>query len=136
MKFTPLELENVNTNYLLPTGEYDVKVIDADDGLSKAGNPQIKLKLKVSGDGQSVTVFDYLGATSKKLRNFCQNMGLEEKYKSGEVTDIDCLNKTGRASVKIERSDTYGEQNKIAFYVASGSTESKKDDFQDSDIPF
>lgn len=143
MKFTPLAVEDTPTNYLLSAGTYPVQVLDAEEGVSKAGNPQIKLKLRVQGDGQSITVFDYLGATSKKLRNFCQNMQLLEKYKQGEISDLDCANKRGYAEVKIEKNETYGDQNKIAFYVSKPKSTSdtqanaKVDNsFLDEDVPF
>lgn len=139
MKFKPLSESETTTNYLLPEGNYEVRVEDAQEGVSKAGNPQIKLKLKVIGEHKTITVFDYLGSTSKKLRNFCQNMDLLDKYMNGEITDDDCCYKTGYAKVKVERNAQYGDQNKIAFYLAkteTNTTAKENDDFINDDVPF
>jgi len=137
MKFTPLDIKkDAPANYLLPAGDYEVEVVDAEEGVSKAGNAQIKLKLRIIADGMSVTTFDYLGATSKKLRNFCLSMGLQEKYEHGEITDLDCANKRGHASVKVERSEEYGDKNKVAFYIDKPEPKKPAEDFTNDDVPF
>jgi len=157
MKFTPLAPAEDQAPYLFPEGFYEVRVEDANETTVKngqnAGKPQIQLKLKVIGDGQTTTVYDYLRSDGKKLRNFCSHAGLEDKYQNGEILDADCMYKKLHASVKVENNEKYGDQNKIAFYVSKSDFEESKVDkvgiptvvgnqsfngelIQDQDIPF
>ena len=69
MRVTPITAEDANAQASSdpwPPGDYDFVVQDASEGISNAGNEQIKLTLQVyNRNGNARTVFDYLPASAK-----------------------------------------------------------------------
>jgi len=103
-------------------GTYDFEVHDASEEISKAsGNEQIKLTIWVfNTQGERKTVFDYLGAAAKvqwKVRQFCAGVGMIPQYESGELDIDEIVERTGRLKLGIQKSDQYGDQNKIMSYL-------------------
>lgn len=142
MQFQPLsESEVLN---LLPEGEYDFLVENAEDKVSKSGNDMIKLNLAI-WDNQNIkhVVFDYLLAQLMyKVKHFADATGLQDKYESGGYLASDCLNKTGRCKIVIQEDNnsSYPPKNVIKDYM-KGKEDSQlklgaKDEFIDSDLPF
>ena len=125
MKFTPTteEQQERRTFEPFPAGEYDFTVEAAEDTTSKAGNDMIKLTLHVyNTEGHKRVLFDYLlDSAAWKIKQFAASAGLLEKYDSGEIEAYEMVGKTGRLKLKIESSEQYGDQNKVAFYIAAKS---------------
>lgn len=120
---------------LLPEGEYDFVVKDAQDTLSKAGNEMIKLKLCVSDNR---IIFDYLlEAMSHKLKHFAQAVGLDDKYNAGGFEAADCIDRRGRCLiVKEEGIGNFGPKNSVRDYCKANPVNVKQEDFTDDQIPF
>ena len=125
MKFTPTteEQQERRTFEPFPAGEYDYTVEAAEDTTSKAGNDMIKLTLHVyNTEGHKRVLFDYLlDSAAWKIKQFAASAGLLERYDSGEIEAYEMVGKTGRLKLKIESSEQYGDQNKVAFYLAAKS---------------
>lgn len=148
MKFAPLTTEDKPKFIPLDPGRYKFNVLLAEDAVSKAGNEMIKLKLECfQPDGRRATIFDYLminaDGTSRKIKGFCEAVGLQDKYQSGELSHWDCLHKSGELELAVESSEQYGDQNKVKFYVRLKPTSENlpksapaTDDFPDEDVPF
>lgn len=123
MKFTPTteEQQERRTFEPFPAGEYDYTVDAAEDTTSKAGNEMIKLTLHVyNADGNKRVLFDYLlDSAAWKIKQFAASAGLLDRYDSGEIEAYEMVGKTGRLKLKIESSEQYGDQNKVAFYLAA-----------------
>jgi hypothetical protein len=117
MKITPKSQEEIDLEGLLAKGVYDFEVLKAEDKLSKKGNEMIHVKLKVfSGDGYQF-VDDYLmEAMSYKLRHFCEEAKLIDKYESGELVANDCIGRCGKVKLDIEPGGDFPAKNIVKDY--------------------
>jgi len=141
MRFTPKTENEIQFENLLEPGIYNFSVVKAEDAISKAGNEMIKLNLKVwDKNGHERFVFDYLlEALAYKIKHFCDAVGLADKYQNGAFNASDCLDKSGNVKVDIQKDKTglYHDKNIVVDYlVETTASQSKKDTFEDSDIPF
>jgi hypothetical protein len=142
MKFTPREDEYFC--FTLEPGEYDFKIIQAEDAVSKTNNEMIKLSLKVWGkDGQEYYITDYLLTNNArmewKLKNFCDSVGLSDKYLSGELNAADCKDKHAKVELRIDKDKEgkYPDKNSVKKYVQTLLPPmADKNNFVDDDIPF
>lgn len=125
MRFTPATEEQQERRSFepFPAGEYDYEVDAAEETQSKAGNAMIKLTLNVfNQDGAKRVVFDYLLETAAwKIKQFAASCGLLTKYETGLIEAYEMVGKTGRLKLRVESSEQYGDQNKVAFYLAAPS---------------
>lgn len=131
---------------LIPEGEYDFLVTKAEDCHSKKGNEQIKLTIKVADPttGRLVFLFVYLVSTEAmewKTRHFCKSAGIEEVYKTGNLTSLDCLRTKGRCSVTQKDNGKYGVQNEVQDYLfddgdGTPTPEAVVSALVEDDIPF
>ena len=81
MNFKPVERK---AEKLLPKGDYDFVVIDAEETQSAAGNPMIVLTHEVSNGSETARVRDYLVAKRPaKLRNAVEACGFGDRYHTG-----------------------------------------------------
>lgn len=143
MKVTPKTEDELRSNNLIPEGIYNFEILEAVEKLSKSGNEMIELKLGLwDKSGIMRIVFDYLlDAMEHKLRHFCVVTGLEDKYQSEQITAEDCLNKSGKVHLVIQKGKgkpdgtKYPDRNSVQDYVSSES-DVKKDNFNDDDLPF
>jgi len=125
---------------LLPEAIYNFEVLEASDGVSQKGNDMIKLRVGIlSDDYEKVvsSIFDYLlESVAYKLRHFCDAAGLLAKYQAGTLTADDCVGRTGKCKVAIEKDKAgqYADKNIIKDYVCrpakalQGAAETAKDD--------
>lgn len=113
MRFDPKEADRP----LNACGPFDFEVMRAEEKISKAGNPYIKLMLRIQDcQGQTGTVFDNL-ATAWKIKNFCETTGLLEKFNIGEITAQDCEKRRGKGTLGIEKSMEHGDKNIVSSYT-------------------
>jgi hypothetical protein len=91
MDFQPQTEKQIADSKLLPKGNYDFEIVDAEEKKSSAGNDMIELKVQVSkGNGLARTLPDYLvPKRAEKLRHCCAACGLLEKYERGVLADDD-----------------------------------------------
>jgi Protein of unknown function (DUF669) len=105
----------------LPEGIYDFVVADANDKQSQSGNEMIELQLIIKGpDGQESRIYDNLVFTPKafwKIDTFrlCTGDKLV-KGQSVEFDATDCLDRTGKCSVIIDKYEGR-ERNKVDEYL-------------------
>lgn len=132
MKFTPKSQDTITreererkAKRLLPPGDYDFEVIQAEDKVSNAGNDMIKLTLRVfAPDGTTVLVDDYLmEKMAYKLRHFADGTGLTARYDSGEMVAFDCVGASGKVTLKHETSEKYDPKCVVKDYVVGDKSE-------------
>lgn len=139
--FQPLtEQECLN---LLPDGEYSFLVKDAESTTSKrTGLPMMKLILDVyDHKGRAHSVTDYLiESLMYKVKHFCDSVGLEKEYSSGQFTPNDCINKSGMVKIIVdEPSDPkYLPKNAVKDYIKPqlNNDSLKANEIVDDKIPF
>lgn len=151
-------LEQNNTNkqfHLLPEGIYDFYVKLAEEKISSTGNEMIKLTLAIHDEnGFERNIFDYLVSTEKmvfKIKQFCEAIGIEDKYKSSSFTIDDIMSKNGKAKITIKKGSQkpdgsfYTDSNAVKFYIKTEKndsvmtdkkTDKKTESFIDDDLPF
>jgi hypothetical protein len=144
MKFTPRSEEEVSR--LFEKGTYRFKVMEAQECKSKAGNPQMRLKLQLKHDkffGKTNLVNCYLLTDNPNfeflLRHFCHSVGLISQYEKGELTDSMCAGKEGMVKVGIESDEEgkYPDKNKVLDFVIPKNGESFEAPTPfDDEIPF
>ena len=145
--FQPLSEEEIKALNIIEPGIYDFEVLDAQEKISKSGNPMIEMQIKVWDlHGKEKTITDYMVSTPKmlyKVKHFCDSVGLTQKYESGSFAPYDCIGKTGKLNLTIQKSNDYPDKNSIKDYVVYAKMEGsnvspiKKDDsFINDDLPF
>jgi hypothetical protein len=128
---------------LLPEGEYDFFVKQAEDTVSKKGNEMIKLTLGIlDSNNKEHMLFDYLlESLAFKVKHFAEAVGLEDKYNAGCYVAEDCRNKSGRCYItRQEAKDGFQAKNNVSDYIRASDVSPKQNEekkFDDSlDIPF
>jgi hypothetical protein len=126
---------------LLPNGWYDFEVMGAEEKTSKAGNEMIALKLRVFNPrGGEKHVYDYLlESNAIKMFDFCESVGLLDKYEAGTLTAEDCLLRAARVKIATDsKNPQYAPKNVVKAYavVQSGSTTPAPSEPDDDDVPF
>ena len=151
MKFQPRTNEELAAMGLMPEGKYEFTVFESEDQISKAGSEMIKLTLRVKdSEGTMHIIFDYLlEKMAWKLKHFCECTGLSSKYDSGDLSAIDCLDKTGVCEIIVQEGQQkydgskYADKNAVKDYVENKGSMSKDPVPEvtghpafDDDIPF
>lgn len=103
ISFTPKNretLEKEMSESFLTPGFAKFKVMEVEEGVSKAGNDCIKLTLKVvDREGNNGTVRDWLTFTSafslEKVLSFCETLCIEDLYHQGKLDALNLMNKVG-----------------------------------------
>jgi hypothetical protein len=137
MQFQPKSEQELQIGLLLENGIYDFQVVNASEEVSKSGNEMIKMTLKVWDNGVERIIFDYL-LNNYKLKHFCDQMDMEDKYQQGCVLATDCIGKSGKAHIMVQKDKTgkYGDRNSVKDYVKLENTvEDSHKDLED-DLPF
>jgi hypothetical protein len=124
MEFNPSDGTPKSGFDLLPDGEYDIEVIEAEERTSQKGNQMIALTLQARHpDGYDSRVWDYLVSTAAavfKIKMFCEATGLESQFQSGRLTAEECVGRKSRARITIEEGrEGFSDRNSVAEYVAS-----------------
>lgn len=140
MKFQPKTENEIASENLIEPGEYDFEVVAAFDKVSKtSGNDMIELKIKVFADREKV-ISDYLlEKMAYKLRHFAEATGLLEVYNSGDLIADDCVGKSGRLELGIQRDKTgaHPDKNTVKDYVTDGVRSERSESVaKDDNIPF
>lgn len=121
MRLTPKSEQQIQNENLLPLGEYDFEILDAEETTSKAGNDMIKMKVKIFTDDHGErTIFDYLMENvAYKLRHAAEACGLLESYESGVLDAEDFKRKVGRCKIGVQKdkSGQYPDRNVIQDYL-------------------
>lgn len=129
--FTPLsdvQINSMSTKELLPNGIYPFIVREVIQGYSKTGNSMLEVKIGVIVGPKEIRVLtDYIVASEKmmfKLKHFCDTLGLEDKYIAGCIEPKDCINRSGKVKIGVEKGrprddgqGVFADRNKVVDYV-------------------
>ncbi len=123
MEFDPNDSAPRSSFELLPTGEYDVEVMEAEERVSQKGNQMIALTLQARHpDGYEARVWDYLvsvPAAVFKIKMFCESAGLEAQFKGGRLTADECVGRKTRAKIIVEEGrDGFADRNSVEAYLS------------------
>lgn len=146
MNFQPKEEKDLKTFDPLPAADYDFDILNAEDTISKSGNPMIKINIGLYVDGKVKNrVFDYLlPSMEAKLRHFCDTVGLLSQYQNGTLESADCIGRSGKARIAIDPAKNgYEAKNIVKDYVcrpakplASSQADQNNNEVGEGDIPF
>lgn len=118
-KYNPKDADNK----LIPDGEYEAHVLEAEEMKSKAGNDMIKLTIKVWAHGDAFHLFDYVVNPSSlwKLKRLAGAVGMMDRFESGAFEPRDLIGKNCLAFVKTKKDESgkYPDQNVIMKYSPS-----------------
>lgn len=138
--FPPLSDEQINeiqNRGLLADGIYPFTVKGVEQQSSKAGNPMLKVRIGVLAEGgDERNIFDYLVAAPEmvfKIKHFCETIGLEDKYLKGNFQPNDCINRSGKVKIGIQKgaakpdgSGFYPDKNSVKDYIKPGEEIAEK----------
>ena len=148
-EFQSMTEEQIDRLGLMEEGKYDFEVVKSERKSSSKGNPMAELQLKVWGnDGHARILRDYLVFTPqqlcmRKIKHFCEAVGLEEEYKKGQIPEkLDTY--CGRLKLEIKAAEVgkdgkdYPAKNNVADYLKRSKNEPRNviDKNFDDDIPF
>lgn len=121
MKFQPKTEKEIAEEGLIPAGTIcDFEVLEAEEKVSKAGNPMVALQLKVwRPNGQTTLVRDWLLLDQMwKLHAFCASVGKLAEYEAGEIDAFELKGCTGRAKIGVKpATDQYPAGNSVQGYI-------------------
>ena len=125
MRFEPISEEKAaetSNSSPFPRGDYDFEVTAAAEGVSSAGNEQFAVELFIyNQEGKRRKIFDYLGIAANmqwKFRQFCEAIGMIDKYEAGEINDYEMIDRVGRASIGIQNATAeYPARNRVMKYL-------------------
>ncbi len=121
MEFKPKSEKDIQSALLLPKGDYDFQVLEAQDTVSKSKNAMIKINIGIfQGDAMTRRLFDYLVPSMEaKLRHFCDTCGILAAYEAGTLSAEDCKGRSGRVRLIIEEDETgkYDPKNVVKDYI-------------------
>jgi hypothetical protein len=125
MQYDP---NDANEQKLIAKGEYDFEVVSAEDTVWEnegESHQQIKITLRVF-HGEHTSLFSvWLGFPKDKLwklKQFCEAVGLNQKWESGELSAVDCLDKAGKLKMDVWTGKTDGkERNAVRKFLPAGS---------------
>jgi hypothetical protein len=106
-KFTPMSEEEMESFSLIEDGIYDFEVIQSIPKTSKSGNQMSELIINVwDNEGKIHPIYDYLVFSSvplniRKVKHFCDAVGLQEEYKKGEIPE-ELINRSGKVHIGIK----------------------------------
>ncbi len=121
-KFTFQTGDPAASAFSVPAGTYSLKVIDAIADISKAGNEQIKIKLRViKPDGnEGPALFDYLGFSDSVKWKMDQFVAACGKHPGeGRAVELDTDEMVGWECEAELIEETYNgnKNNKVARYL-------------------
>lgn len=140
MKFNPDDAVN-----LMPDGEYDAEIADAEEARSKNGNDMMKLTVRVFPGGGPRLLFDYavVPSTLYKLKQLAGAVGLADKFAKGELQPEDIKGKSVRVTIGTEPAKNgFEPKNKVTRYLPQEAghvappAASRRAPVADDDIPF
>jgi len=119
MKFEPKSREELSN--LLPEGQYEGYVRNAEEKESSTGNPMIVLQVELYDlQGNKRVITDRLiliDSMQWKLFDFCESAGIMDRYEAGEVGAHDCIDKSVHCKVvRKEAKDDFPAKNEIKSY--------------------
>lgn len=121
MKFNPKTEKEIQEANLIPEKTIcPVKILNAIDKTSAAGNEMIELTVRVFHGDKSFQVLDWIMPKVEfKFFHFCAYMGLSKQYETGTLTAADCKDREGYAKIGIQSDKTgqYPDRNNIMDYV-------------------
>ncbi len=123
---------------LLENGEYDFEVIYAMEGVTKASEDKIDLRLQIYNENRKFLVFDVVSlGRLEHFRNFCESIGISDSFEKREVNPGECY-RSGKALIGTEKakSDLYKDKNYVVEYRVGAETLISTDSVVDDDIPF
>lgn len=127
--FNPDEHEPTSDFAVIPPGKYPVYIEQAEVRQTKAGNGHyIKITMSIlEGDFRNRKLWDQINIDNPSEE--CQAIGLRTLSALAKATNIDSLTDSAQlvgkvviASVRVKRSDNYGDQNEIRTYLPPDET--------------
>lgn len=124
MRVDPKTEQEVEEAGLLPAGEYDFEIVDAEDTTSKKGNDMLVVTLSIADtDGRDHKVIDYLvDAVAYKVRHFASAVGVLKEYEAGNIPAHLLRGRTGKCKLRLEPAKgEFRAKNSVNDYVKDGS---------------
>lgn len=110
-------------NKLVPDGEYEAVVSEAEETTSKKGSAMIKLMVKIWARGETFHIPDYIVSPSGlwKLRQLVTAIGMPDAFDKGSIEAKSLIGKNCLAFVRTRKDETgkYQDQNVISKYSPS-----------------
>ncbi len=145
--FTPKTEQQLSISFAEGTANY--QILSAEECTSKADKPMIKFTLKIwDCENQEGSLFDYLVLdeskfAQRKIRHFCYSCGLGQSYEAGVLRAENCLNKSGKLELRIQKDKTgkYPDRIGVHDYVMDENNTqninpTSSTEKLDDDIPF
>ena len=132
-----------------PDGEYAASLKDAEETVSRSGNPMYKLTIEAYRDERKCLLFDYAVIPDMlwKIKKLARAIGHLSTFEANKFDPSEFIGVNFRVVLDIEDNVKYGEQNRIRDYLpkTQGAADQAKQakanepsmfDEKDDDLPF
>lgn len=128
-------------SFILPPGDYPAQVVNAEEKLSKKGNPMLVVKIKVfnlkNGSETNITDYMVLGgeySADWRVKELVEASGIEV---SGDLNpyELNGRNVKVRLKIKPPKGD-FGESNAVSAYMKWDDNDGPMPEAKREDIPF
>lgn len=148
--FQPLTDEELDAINIVDEGVYNFEVVKSTKKVSKSGNNMAELELRFwDKEGVVKFVYDYLVFSTialniRKVKHFCDSVGLVEEYKQGNIPE-ELTNRSGKLLLGIQEErpnpsgGVYPKKNTVVDYVLCDKGAVKHpgaDDGFNDELPF
>lgn len=123
-----------DANPVLPDGEYEAVIFNAETGTTKNGDPKLAVTLKVyEPDGRNPLVTDHIVEPFglRRLKRLCGATGVD--FDSGEVDPSKLVGQNVRVKLRVRHDDEYGDSNNVQGYAPDKQEDSESNKTPDSD---
>jgi len=105
----------------LPAGEYDAEILGAEQATSKKGRAMVVLTIGIDFQGHR-TIKDWIvqGWHKPKIAAIAAALGLSDALAAGTFRLSEQIRKPIRVAVTLENDPSYGWQNRLGAYMATG----------------
>jgi hypothetical protein len=152
--FKPLTEEEIDAMSLMDEGIYNFQVETSNPRTSKSGNRMAELLITVwDSFDKPHSIYDYLVFSTiplniRKVKHFCDTVGLTEEYKKGSIPEgLASLSGKVKIGIQEEKANPNGgffpKKNIVIDYVMtdkgavkSDSAPIEEEKFHDDDLPF
>ena len=139
MNFKPKSEKELAEQSLWAEGEYDFEIVKAEYAISgpkskTPGTKYIKMTARIFSDESSHLINPILHPGMEwQLRAFCYEVGLDQRYESGLLEPDDCIGRSGKLQLVIEKSkDNFPAKNAVKEW---GSKSEKKQAEEKAALP-
>ena len=135
--FDYVEPDQLTSFRIIPEGEGEFKINDVEPVMSRAGKPQLKIKMTLRSQGQSTSYVLYItNAQAFRIKALCDAIGKPHLYSKAGLDFVQLVGCEGCCVIETEKSDDpqYKDKSVIAKFLESSTSGAVS--YDSNELPF